>query len=153
MKTKNILFFLFTILLMGNSCSSSEHIGCGEEEKIGLGKKTLNISGTKNTSVVKTESGNWCIDKVEVIDESGERAYLNEFYIFNNGKNDSYNRYKDTLSYDWFTVSKSQLNFKEIIIEVDDNNSGNSRYLNIYLGSFPSKLYGEILKISQEAKN
>ena len=60
---------------------------------------------------------------------------MNEFYIYDNGKGDAYNKYKESMSYDWFTVSQSQSDLKELVIELDENDTGKSRELYIDLKS------------------
>ena len=157
------LIILSTICTLILSCSSSGNSveTCGDEEftpKIGLEKNLLSVSGDKSTFLVKTESGGWTIEKVQTTDENGEKEYLNEFFIYDNGKGDFYNKYKDTLSFEWFTVSNPDFHraaywdlsvSNELAIELKENNTGIKRTLKVYL---MNPLYGDSLLVIQEPK-
>lgn len=148
MKTLYYLILILTILSL-SGCSSDSELLAG---KIGLETNVLTVSAVKNTSVVKAATTSWILYRLKVADENGEKEYLNEFYLYDNGKGDIYNKYKESMSYDWFTVSQSQSDLKELVIDLDENDTGKSRELYIDLRSDGIGLYGDSIFIIQEPK-
>ena len=140
------LWTLTTTILFFGSCSFSNDIPAecgGDDSNIGIGLETnvLSVSGSKSRSVVKTDIP-YDIYQVIATDENGEKRYRNEFYIYDNGKGDFYNKYKETLSFDWFSVSTPDYHTayyqnlpvsSEVTIDLEENNTGIKRTLIIYL--------------------
>jgi len=149
-KIRNTLLS-FIALIVFCCCSPSDGCEGESDEAIGLEKTMIPVGKTSNKSVVHTKSTTWCIFMIKVIDENGEKVYYNDFYLHDNGRGDIYNKYKETMSFDWFTVSQS-LNYKELTVELDDNCTNEKRTLHINLASLPMKLHGADLEIIQESE-
>jgi len=149
MKTKLYTVCIITFLFICSNCSNNDNIEGGLVPII-FEKDTLNISGEGGILVVKSNFPNWGIYKIISFNENDEKEYINEFYIFNDGENE-YNKFKEDMAYDWFIVSKSDLNQNELKINIEKNNSKNNRELEIYLLGGIGYSAGT-LTVTQEAK-
>ena len=163
MDTIRFIFLVISILYFV-SCSSSGDTPVeecvGSDTKIGLETNFLYLSGAKSRSVVKTQTP-FQIHHVIVNDKNGEKKYINEGYIYDNGRGDFYEKAKENLSFDWFKLSHPNFHFifrpdynpvihsihNELTVELEENNTDMERSLMIYLRT---EMQGDSLKIVQK---
>lgn len=141
---KHIITILMFVALF--SCSQNE-LSEGGLQELGL-ETTEIISEAQDTSfVVKIENPYWYLYKTEEIVEEKSVVIDNTLYWKKNNGN-TYQAYHDTMSGNWFEVSKNASN--SMVIKMKQNFTQCDRKLLLYIAG--NEIESDILTVIQRTK-
>lgn len=124
MKSKIIFICLVILVFIGMSCNKDSEIG--QMRDIGLEKTEIKVTSEGSSFSVKTKETGWGISRLLLFVDGKETAIHNTFYI-KDIKGDKVNTYYETMSGEWYEVTKSTED--EVTVKISANETGKERKL------------------------